>query len=77
MHIDNKGIITHINNEIFYTHDYSYNTLGPEWDLIAQATIMLHQYGKRLSTNHIKSHQDNNTPEEKLDLPARLNIAAD
>eukprot|EP00957_Ditylum_brightwellii_P073791 5607223-Ditylum_brightwellii.AAC.1 len=50
---------------------------GPDWDLIAQAAITLRQYGKHLSMNHIKSHQDSNAPEEKLDLPARLSIAAD
>eukprot|EP00957_Ditylum_brightwellii_P114085 8698227-Ditylum_brightwellii.AAC.1 len=51
MHIDNKGI------------NYSYNTLEPDWDLIVQAAIMLRQYGKHLSINHIKSHQDDDTPE--------------
>eukprot|EP00957_Ditylum_brightwellii_P153080 11652647-Ditylum_brightwellii.AAC.1 len=58
-------------------HDYSYNTLGPDWNLIAQTAITLCQYVKRLSINHIKSHQDDDTPEEKLDLPYRLNSPAD
>eukprot|EP00957_Ditylum_brightwellii_P033002 2502030-Ditylum_brightwellii.AAC.1 len=30
-----------------------------------------------LSIKHIKSHQDDDTPEDQLDLSARLNIAAD
>ena len=77
MHIDNKGIVKCINNQIFYPHNYPYNTLCPAWDLIAQAAIRLQQYGKRLSINHIKSHQDDDTPEETLNLTARLNIAAD
>eukprot|EP00957_Ditylum_brightwellii_P094256 7176353-Ditylum_brightwellii.AAC.1 len=37
---------------------------------------MVRHYGKHLSINHIKSHQDDNPPEEKLDFPATLNIAA-
>eukprot|EP00957_Ditylum_brightwellii_P026714 2020585-Ditylum_brightwellii.AAC.1 len=41
------------------------------------AVILIRQYGKRLSINHIKSHQDNDTPEKTLNLSARLNIAAD
>eukprot|EP00957_Ditylum_brightwellii_P171368 13045696-Ditylum_brightwellii.AAC.1 len=77
IHIDNKGIVKHINNQISYPHDYPYNTLSPDWDLIAQAAITLQQHGNSLSINHIKSHQDNETPEEKLNLSARLNIAAD
>eukprot|EP00957_Ditylum_brightwellii_P062423 4737357-Ditylum_brightwellii.AAC.1 len=76
MYIDNKGIVKRINNQISYSHDYSYNTLCPDWYRIAHAAITLHQYGKRLSINHIKSHQDDNTPEEKINLSARLNIAA-
>eukprot|EP00957_Ditylum_brightwellii_P177636 13530409-Ditylum_brightwellii.AAC.1 len=59
-----------------YPHDYPYNTLSPDWDLIAQAAIMLRQHGKSLSIKHIKSHQDDDTPEDQLDLSARLNIAA-
>eukprot|EP00957_Ditylum_brightwellii_P077143 5862958-Ditylum_brightwellii.AAC.1 len=60
-----------------YLHDYPYNTLCPDWDLIAQAAITLQQHDKSLSIKHIKSHQDGDTPEEQLNLSARLNIAAD
>eukprot|EP00957_Ditylum_brightwellii_P042458 3215205-Ditylum_brightwellii.AAC.1 len=60
-----------------YLHDYPYNTLSPDWDLIAQAATMLRQHGPSLSIKHIKSHQDDNTPEDQLDLSARLSIAAD
>eukprot|EP00957_Ditylum_brightwellii_P138000 10520915-Ditylum_brightwellii.AAC.1 len=76
MHIDNKGIVKCINNQFSYLHDYSYNTPCPDWDLIAQEAITLHQYGKRLSISHTKSHQDDDTPEEKLNSSARLNGAA-
>eukprot|EP00957_Ditylum_brightwellii_P174417 13280336-Ditylum_brightwellii.AAC.1 len=58
-------------------HDYSYNTLEPDWDLIAQSAITLHTYGKNLLIPHVKGHQDNDMSEEDLDLPARLNISAD
>eukprot|EP00957_Ditylum_brightwellii_P117100 8931666-Ditylum_brightwellii.AAC.1 len=60
-----------------YPHDYTYNTLSPDWDFIAQAAITLRQHGNSLSINHIKNHQDNDTPEDQLDLSDRLNIAAD
>eukprot|EP00957_Ditylum_brightwellii_P086834 6608673-Ditylum_brightwellii.AAC.1 len=62
---------------MFYLHDYSHNTLCLDWDLIAQAAITLQQHSKSLSIKHIKSHQGNDTPEEQLNLSARLNIAAD
>eukprot|EP00957_Ditylum_brightwellii_P197485 15046859-Ditylum_brightwellii.AAC.1 len=60
-----------------YLHDYPYNTLSPNCDLIAQAAITLQQHGPNLSIKHIKSHQDGNTPEDQLDLSARLNIATE
>eukprot|EP00957_Ditylum_brightwellii_P063269 4801570-Ditylum_brightwellii.AAC.1 len=60
-----------------YLHDYPYNTLCPDWDIIAQAAITLRQHVKILSIKHIKSHQDNDTPEDQLNLSARSNIAVD
>ena len=41
IHIDNKGIVKRINNQKSYPHDHPYNTLSPNWDLIAQAAITL------------------------------------
>eukprot|EP00957_Ditylum_brightwellii_P026610 2012427-Ditylum_brightwellii.AAC.1 len=41
IHINNKGIVERINNQLSYPHDYPYNTLSPDWDLIAQAAITL------------------------------------
>eukprot|EP00957_Ditylum_brightwellii_P002941 224676-Ditylum_brightwellii.AAC.1 len=38
---------------------------------------MLQHHGKSLSIQHINGHQDNDTPEDQLDISARLNIAAD
>eukprot|EP00957_Ditylum_brightwellii_P003938 299964-Ditylum_brightwellii.AAC.1 len=60
-----------------YPHDYPYNTLSPYWDLIAQVAVTLQQHSTILSIKHIKSHQDDDTPEDQLDLSARLNIEVD
>eukprot|EP00957_Ditylum_brightwellii_P174673 13300031-Ditylum_brightwellii.AAC.1 len=54
-----------------YLHDYPYNTLSPVWGLIAQAATKLRQHGPSLSIKHVKSHQDDDTPEDQLDLFAR------
>eukprot|EP00957_Ditylum_brightwellii_P037442 2832358-Ditylum_brightwellii.AAC.1 len=64
-------------DQIFYSHDYPFNTLELDWDIIAQAAVTLCSYGSRLTMFHVKSHQNNNKEEEELDLPAQLNIAAD
>eukprot|EP00957_Ditylum_brightwellii_P011045 837447-Ditylum_brightwellii.AAC.1 len=77
MHIDNKGVVMLIINQLSYMHNYLYNTFKPDWDLIVQSAITLCTYGKNLSFSHIKGHQDDDTPEEDLDLPAWLNISAD
>eukprot|EP00957_Ditylum_brightwellii_P064411 4888660-Ditylum_brightwellii.AAC.1 len=76
IHTDNKGVVMRINNQLSYTHNYLYNTLKPDWDLIVQLAITLCTYVKNLSISHIKGHQDDDTPEEDLDLPAWLNISA-
>eukprot|EP00957_Ditylum_brightwellii_P129015 9842253-Ditylum_brightwellii.AAC.1 len=60
-----------------YLHDYPYNTLSPAWDLIALAATTLQQHGPSLAIKHVKSHQDDDTPEDQLDLSAKLNIATD
>eukprot|EP00957_Ditylum_brightwellii_P074989 5698917-Ditylum_brightwellii.AAC.1 len=77
IHIDNKGIVKRINNQMLYLYDYPFNTLSPDWDLIAQAATSLQQHGPNMSIKHVKSHQDDDTPADQLNLSARLNIAAD
>eukprot|EP00957_Ditylum_brightwellii_P073615 5593921-Ditylum_brightwellii.AAC.1 len=74
---DNEGIVKRINKQLTYTYDYPFNTLKPDWDMVAQAAHTLKPYVDTLTITHIKSHQDDNTPLEEMSLPARLNIAAD
>eukprot|EP00957_Ditylum_brightwellii_P126676 9655477-Ditylum_brightwellii.AAC.1 len=52
IHIDNKGIVKRINNQRSYPHDYPYNTLSPDWDLIAQAATALRLHGSSLTIRH-------------------------
>eukprot|EP00957_Ditylum_brightwellii_P145587 11084816-Ditylum_brightwellii.AAC.1 len=63
--------------QISYSHDYPINTLEPDWDIIAQAAVTLGSYRSRLTMSHVKSHQEDDSDQEDLDLLARLNIAAD
>eukprot|EP00957_Ditylum_brightwellii_P117166 8935483-Ditylum_brightwellii.AAC.1 len=63
-------------DKFLYSHDYPFNTLEPDWDIIAQAAVTLCSYGSRLTMFQVKSHQDDDKDEENLDLPARLNVAA-
>eukprot|EP00957_Ditylum_brightwellii_P210113 15364588-Ditylum_brightwellii.AAC.1 len=76
MYIDNKGIVKRINYQLTYTYDYSFNTLEPDWDIVAQGAHTLKLYIDTLTITHVKSHQDDNTSLEELSLPARLNVAA-
>eukprot|EP00957_Ditylum_brightwellii_P012170 919156-Ditylum_brightwellii.AAC.1 len=36
LYLDSKGVITRIQQQRSYPHDYSFNTLTPDWDVIAQ-----------------------------------------
>eukprot|EP00957_Ditylum_brightwellii_P174486 13285412-Ditylum_brightwellii.AAC.1 len=60
-----------------FTHDYPFNTLELDWDIVAQSTHTLKSYGKKLTITHVKSHQDDNILLDELNLLARLNVAAD
>ena len=67
--IDNIGIVKRTNDQLSYPHDYSYNTLEPDWDLIAQSAATLKTYSETLTINHVKGHQDD---EHRLHDPEHL-----
>eukprot|EP00957_Ditylum_brightwellii_P087172 6634794-Ditylum_brightwellii.AAC.1 len=52
INIDNKGIVKRINNQLLCPHDYPYNTLSPDWDLITQAATTLRQHDPSLTIKH-------------------------
>ena len=41
IYIYNKGIVKQMKDQISYSHDYPFNTLEPDWDIIAQAAVTL------------------------------------
>eukprot|EP00957_Ditylum_brightwellii_P006749 512211-Ditylum_brightwellii.AAC.1 len=77
MYIDNEEVVKRIKDQLTYTHDYPFNTLEPDWDVVVRVADALKQYVDILTITHVNSHQDDNTPLEELSLPARLNVAAD
>eukprot|EP00957_Ditylum_brightwellii_P212257 15367141-Ditylum_brightwellii.AAC.1 len=77
MYIVNKEIVKRINDQLTYTYDYPFNTLKPDWDVVAQVPDTLTQYIGILTITHVKSHQDDNTPLKELSLPARLDVTDD
>eukprot|EP00957_Ditylum_brightwellii_P185958 14157276-Ditylum_brightwellii.AAC.1 len=77
IYIDNEGILERLKDQLTYTHDYPFNTLEPDWDVVAQIAETLKQYNDLITITHVKSHQDDNMPFDELTMPARLNIAAD
>eukprot|EP00957_Ditylum_brightwellii_P117641 8973346-Ditylum_brightwellii.AAC.1 len=75
LYIDNKGIVIWVGKQIKYTYGYPYNTLEPDWDVIAQSAEHLHMFGSKLTIEHVKFHQENNYEYEHLDAPAQLNVS--
>ena len=37
MYIDIKDIVKRINDQLTHTNNYPFNTLEPDWDIVAQA----------------------------------------
>jgi hypothetical protein len=52
-------------------------TLAPDWDVLNEIRHALHDLPLRPSFQHIKGHQDRDTPYEHLPLLAQLNVDAD
>eukprot|EP00957_Ditylum_brightwellii_P051656 3917133-Ditylum_brightwellii.AAC.1 len=77
IYINKKGVVTWVNNQIGNTFNYPCNTLGPDWDVIAQSAEYLQGLSTKLTIEHIKSHQDNKCDFEQLDIPAQLNVHTD
>eukprot|EP00957_Ditylum_brightwellii_P210979 15365623-Ditylum_brightwellii.AAC.1 len=77
IYINNKGIVTHINDQIKYSHDYPSNTLEPDWDSIAQSADHLQNCSSNLTIERVKGYQDNDSLYDDLELPAQLNVDVD
>eukprot|EP00957_Ditylum_brightwellii_P077786 5911155-Ditylum_brightwellii.AAC.1 len=69
-----NGVIKQIHKQQSYEYDYSFHTLDPDWDIIAQICSVLQSSSIEDEFIHVKGHQDDETPYEQLDLPARMNI---
>eukprot|EP00957_Ditylum_brightwellii_P151212 11513955-Ditylum_brightwellii.AAC.1 len=77
LYLDNKGVITRIQQQQSYPHDYSFNTLSPDWDAIAQISKILRKGNWVQKILHIHGYQDKHKMYDELSLPAKLNVDAD
>eukprot|EP00957_Ditylum_brightwellii_P200427 15279826-Ditylum_brightwellii.AAC.1 len=58
LYLDNKGVITRIQQQQSYPHNYSFDTLTPDWDVIAQISNILDTGNFTPKIQHIQGHQD-------------------
>eukprot|EP00957_Ditylum_brightwellii_P052979 4016789-Ditylum_brightwellii.AAC.1 len=77
LYLDNKGVITQIQQQQSYPYNYSFNTLTPDWDVIAQISNILDIVNFTPKIQYIQGHQDKHTKYNDLSLPAKLNVDAD
>eukprot|EP00957_Ditylum_brightwellii_P109684 8366615-Ditylum_brightwellii.AAC.1 len=52
IYIYNKGVVARTNNQIKYEYNFPYNTLEPDWDVIAQSAEYLQMPGSKLKIAH-------------------------
>eukprot|EP00957_Ditylum_brightwellii_P058319 4421574-Ditylum_brightwellii.AAC.1 len=57
--------------------DYSFNTLEPDWDIIAQISHELKANKLNVEFKHIKGHQENHIKYVDLPFPAHMNVDVD
>ena len=75
---DNQGLITSQDKHAQYTNIFPNTTIEAEWDVLAQLLESIKSLGHLApTTDHIKGHQDDDTPYEQLPLLAQLNCDAD
>eukprot|EP00957_Ditylum_brightwellii_P021658 1632910-Ditylum_brightwellii.AAC.1 len=77
IYLDNEGVIQRINKQLEYPYDYFFHTINLDWDIIVQICDILKDNKIKTDLEHVKGHQDDDTPYEELNLPACLNIEVD
>ena len=70
---DNESVLKAINPTV----DPTFISLCKAEGALVQQTKLLLRKFKNVTLNHVKGHQDNKIPYEKLPLPARLNVDCD
>eukprot|EP00957_Ditylum_brightwellii_P196464 14969393-Ditylum_brightwellii.AAC.1 len=77
LYLDNKGVITQIQQQQSYSHNYSFNALTPDWDTIAQISNILGIGNFTTKIQHSQGHHDKHKKYNDLSLPAKLNVDVD
>eukprot|EP00957_Ditylum_brightwellii_P062443 4739352-Ditylum_brightwellii.AAC.1 len=76
MYLDNKGVITRIQQQQSYPNNYSFNTLTLDWDVISQISNILDIRNFIPKIQHIHGHQDKHKKYNGLSFQAKLNVDA-
>jgi hypothetical protein len=58
LYLGNESVITRIKKQQSYSNDFSFNTLTPDWDVIAQISNILLKSNSPPTIQHIQEHQD-------------------
>eukprot|EP00957_Ditylum_brightwellii_P105849 8072204-Ditylum_brightwellii.AAC.1 len=74
VNLDNTSMINRIAKQKTYPYDYSFHTIDPDWDTIAQICDILEIMNIKAEFEHVKGYQDDDTPYKELKLPTQLNI---
>eukprot|EP00957_Ditylum_brightwellii_P041376 3133306-Ditylum_brightwellii.AAC.1 len=56
MYLDNEGVIERVAKQQTYPFDYSFHTIDPDWDIIAQIFKILDLMNINAEFQHMKGH---------------------
>lgn len=76
IYCDNKSMVNRSNENRRVPDAKPNSTLESEWDVLAEIWTTLKMFPE-WNITWIKGHQDDNTPYNRLELPAQLNVDAD
>eukprot|EP00957_Ditylum_brightwellii_P002063 158374-Ditylum_brightwellii.AAC.1 len=62
VYLDNEGMINRVATQKTYLYGYLFHTNDPDWGIIAQVYDVLETNTIKAEFEHVKGHQNNNTP---------------
>ena len=75
---NNQGLVQSVDKMLLYVTIFPNTTMEAKWDCVAEILQTIKALGRVTPTiEHIKGHQDEDTPYEQLSLSAQLNCDAD
>jgi hypothetical protein len=77
LYCDNLALVNRIDKRLRCKRWYPNETISSDWDVVQAIIATLQTFEKCPEIQHVKGHQDDHVPYDRLPLEAQLNVDAD